>query len=112
MDRVMRGQYGNILVWLQRHLFLAALARCSCASNFCMLDTQYSKRCLIFWFDATARLMRVTSFLPLKLCLQHAAAASIADQPEILLAVERGNRAQVFCHLVVDPFAVFDEDPW
>ncbi len=56
--------------------------------------------------------MRVTSFLLLKPCLQDAAATRIADQPEMLLAVELGNRAQVFCHLVVDPFAVFDEDPW
>jgi hypothetical protein len=56
--------------------------------------------------------MRVVSFLLLKPCLQDAAAIRIADQPDILLAVESGNRAKVFCHLVVDPFAVFDEDQW
>jgi hypothetical protein len=56
--------------------------------------------------------MRVTSFCILKPSLQDAAAIRIADQPDILLAVERGNRGKVFCHLVVDPFAVFDEDQW
>jgi hypothetical protein len=105
----MRGHYKNILV---RLAICCALALFLCASTPCMLDTHYSKRWIILWFDATALHTYHPSFSPLNPCLQDAAAASIASQPEILLAVEGGNRAQVFCHLMVDPFAVFDEDPW
>jgi hypothetical protein len=124
MQRVTRGRVKKVQVRLHRRA--CCVVRCACRASVrvcCVFDACCRKRWLVFRCVATLRSVRQSASygaVTFHSCVQAAAAARVADGPDIMESVLglgnakmdglTGDGTSVLCHVIVDADAVNKRD--
>jgi hypothetical protein len=108
MERVTRARVRRVQV---RRVCCAV--RCACPASACVLcvfNARCSKCWLVFQVRCRAAQRPHQAHRGIHSCVQVAAAARVADGPDILVSSSKGNGASVLCHLIADACGVKKQD--